>query len=125
LRCRNFSRIWDLLAEVATGILWALWHLPLFLMPGSSQDGSSLSVFVYLRTCWTIVVTLPVNKARGSVLVAILVHEAVNFVAFAVRYARTYVHVFWGVAAVIAIVSLQRPLIKLPWESEIPAPSDA
>ena len=29
------------LATVATGLIWAVWHLPLFFMPGSSQAGTS------------------------------------------------------------------------------------
>lgn len=111
------ERLGSLGGSITVGILWACWHLPLFLMPGSSQYGSSLGPYVYLLTCWTIVMALLVHKARGSVVPAILVHEAANFVAFAVRYPRIYVHLLWGVAAVLAILFLPRPLIKLPLKS--------
>ena len=44
--------------SLATGVSWALWHLPLFLMPGSSQYGHSVILFIYLLTCWTIVMII-------------------------------------------------------------------
>ncbi len=33
------------LATVTTGLIWAVWHLPLFFTPGSSQAGTSFLVF--------------------------------------------------------------------------------
>ena len=104
----------SLVGSITVGILWALWHLPLFFMPGTSQYGSSIIIYIYLIICWSIVISLLVNKARGSVLVAILVHETANFIAFTVNYPRSfYVFLFWGLAAVISIPFLPRPLIKL------------
>jgi hypothetical protein len=87
-------------------------------MPGSFQYGNSLIIYVYLITCWSIVMALLVNKAQGSVLVAILFHESANFIAFTIRYPQTYYVLFmWGVAAAIATVFLPRPLFKLQWKS--------
>jgi membrane protease YdiL (CAAX protease family) len=113
------ERLGSLGGNIVLGIAWALWHLPLFFMPGSSQYGSSLVQYVYLLTCWSIVIGLLVNRARGSVLVAILFHETVNFIAFTIHYPHTYVHIVWGVAALIAIVFLPKPLIKVPFKSAI------
>jgi membrane protease YdiL (CAAX protease family) len=113
------ERLGSLGGSVITGVLWALWHLPLFLMPGSSQYGSPIVPYVFFICCVTIIMALLVNKARGSVIVAILVHEAVNFVGFAVAYPRINTHLYWGAAALIAIAFLPRPLIRLPWRSEI------
>ena len=105
--------------SIVVGILWALWHLPLFFMPGSSQYGDALIPYVYLLTCWTIVIALFVGKARGSVLPAILLHGSANFVAFTIRYPHTFVDLFWGIAALIAAVFLPRPLITLGKNSEL------
>jgi membrane protease YdiL (CAAX protease family) len=105
------ERLGSLGGSIATGVFWALWHLPLFLMPGSSQYGSSLILFIYLATCWTIPMALFVGKSHGSVIPAILLHISVNFLAFAIRYPHTYVDLFYGIAAVIAAVFLPRPLI--------------
>jgi membrane protease YdiL (CAAX protease family) len=107
------ERLGSLGGSIVVGVLWALWHLPLFFIPGSSQYGDALIPYVYLLTCWTIVMALFVGKARGSVLPAILLHGAANFVAFTIRYPHTYVHLFWGIAALISAVFLPRPLIIL------------
>jgi membrane protease YdiL (CAAX protease family) len=104
--------------SIVVGVLWALWHLPLFLMPGSSQYGSSLGLYVFLLTCWSIVMALLVHKARGSVLVAILFHEAANFVAFTIRYPHRYVHLVWGVVALIAAAFLPKPRLRLPLKTD-------
>jgi membrane protease YdiL (CAAX protease family) len=113
------ERMGSLGGNLTVGVIWALWHLPLFFLPGSFQYGDSIISYVYLLTCWSIVMGLFVNKARGSVLVAILFHETANFIAFTIRYPGTY-HVFlmWGVAAAIAIVFLPQPLFRLPWKPE-------
>ena len=110
--------------SVVVGVLWALWHLPLFFMPGSSQYGDPLIPYVYLLTCWTIVMALFVGKARGSVLPAILLHGSANFVAFTVSYPHTYVNLFWGIAALIALGFLPRPLITLGKRTDLMKNSD-
>ncbi|MBN2282389.1 MAG: CPBP family intramembrane metalloprotease [Deltaproteobacteria bacterium] len=96
--------------SIATGVFWALWHLPLFLMPGSSQYGHSVILFIYLLTCWTIPMAVFVGKSRGSVIPAILFHGSVNFLAFAILYPYKYFYLFWGIAAIIGAVFLPRPL---------------
>lgn len=98
--------------SIIVGILWALWHLPLFFMPGSSQYGDSLILYIYLLTCWTIIMALFVSKAHGSVLPGILLHETANLVAFTINYPRKYMFLFWGITALIASAFLPKPLIK-------------
>ncbi len=104
---------------IVLGIVWALWHLPLFLMEGSFQYGHSLLIYVYLLTCWSIVMALLVAEARGSVLVAILFHESANFIAFTIHAPQRYYGlILWGVAAAVASVFLPRPLVRLPRKAE-------
>lgn len=98
--------------SIATGLFWALWHLPLFLMPGSSQYGHSVLLFIYLLICWTLPMALFVGKAQGSVIPAILFHVSVNFLAFAIYFPYRYFYVFWGITAIIAILFLPRPLVR-------------
>ena len=100
--------------SMAIGFIWALWHLPLFYMSGSKQYGDSIILYVYLLTCWSIIMTYLVYKAHGSVLVAILFHESINFIAFTIRYPGHYVHVVWGIAAFVTIFILPKPLLILP-----------
>ena len=98
--------------SIATGIFWALWHLPLFLMPGSSQYGHSVLLFLYLLICWTIPMSLFVTKARGSVIPAILFHVSVNFLAFAIYYPYRYFYIFWGITAIAVIPFFPRAQVR-------------
>jgi membrane protease YdiL (CAAX protease family) len=99
--------------NIVVGVLWALWHLPLFWLQGSYQYGDSILLFVLLLTCWSIVMGMLVNKCGGSILVAILFHESANFIAFTIRLPGSpYGYLVWVIAAVLAILWLPRPYFK-------------
>ena len=102
--------------NIAVGLLWALWHLPLFWLPGSYQYGDSILLFLLLLTCWSIVIGMLVSKSGGSILPAILLHEAANFIAFNFRYPGSYYgYLVWMLAAGLAVLGLPRPLWNWPW----------
>jgi len=104
--------------NIAVGVLWALWHLPLFWLRGSFQYGDSIILFVLLLTCWSIIMGLLVNKSGGSILVAILFHESANFIAFNFRYPGSYYGYFvWAMAAGLALAFLPRPYFRQPWKT--------
>jgi membrane protease YdiL (CAAX protease family) len=70
-----------LVGSLILGILWALWHLPLFLVPKwDTPHGSLLDIalFVGWAVAITIVFTWVFNNTKGSVLMAILAHGSVN-----------------------------------------------
>jgi hypothetical protein len=58
------------------GILWAGWHLPLFLV----QGWLNVPIWAYglLSVCLTVLMTWAVNLSRGSVIPAILMHAVFN-----------------------------------------------
>ena len=63
------------------GVLWALWHLPLFLIPTwDTPHGSPLDValFVVLAVGIAVVLTWVFNNTKGSVLMTILAHGSFN-----------------------------------------------
>jgi uncharacterized protein len=63
------------------GVLWALWHLPLFLIPAwDTPHGSPLDValFVVLPIGIAVVLTCVFNNTKGSVLMTILAHGSFN-----------------------------------------------
>jgi len=60
------------------GLAWAAWHLPLFLLPGTAQYGTSLPLFAVSVVSWSFVMTFLVLRARGSIVPALLFHASAN-----------------------------------------------
>jgi membrane protease YdiL (CAAX protease family) len=66
------------MASLILGVLWGLWHLPTFLVPGTPQYGLPLSAFVLLTVEYSILMTWVYLHTKGSVLIATLFHGAIN-----------------------------------------------
>jgi CAAX protease family protein len=70
-----------LIGSLILGTLWALWHLPLFLITKwDTPHGSFLDVALFVVWCvsLTLVFTWVFNNTKGSVLLTILAHGSVN-----------------------------------------------
>jgi uncharacterized protein len=65
-------------ASLILGVLWGLWHLPTFLVPGTPQYGLPLTAFVLLTIEYSILMTWVFLHTLGSVLIATLFHGAIN-----------------------------------------------
>jgi uncharacterized protein len=106
-----------LLASLILGILWALWHLPEFLVPSwtAAMGGGSIvdiTLFTITAVTFTVVITWVFNNTRASLLLAILVHASIDtfggtlaaiFPAKAVTSAFPYM-IGFGVVALVLIV---------------------
>jgi len=106
-----------LLASLILGVLWALWHLPEFLIPSwaaSSGGGGVLGITLFTITAitFTIVITWVFNNTRASLLLAILVHASIDTFTYplgAIFPAKALASAFpeiigFGVVAVVLIV---------------------
>ncbi len=69
-----------LVASVIVGLLWGLWHLPVFWIPDSIQYGISIPFFVVASVGYGILYAWIYNSTGGSVLLVCLVHAADNLV---------------------------------------------
>ncbi len=68
-----------LTSSVILGVIWSLFHLPLFFtLTGSSQSGTSIIGFLISTVSMTVIFTWMYNHTRGSVLLAYLLHGAIN-----------------------------------------------
>jgi uncharacterized protein len=72
-----------LVGTLILGLLWALWHLPEFLVPAWAEwsGGSSFLAiikFVVIAIAFAIVTTWVFNNTKGSVFMAILVHASID-----------------------------------------------
>jgi len=84
----NLQRKWGpMVASIVIGIVWALWHLPLFFQPDTihAQIGVKfLPVYILGEIVLAIIITWVYNKAGSSLLVGgIILHNADNFWATA------------------------------------------
>src|SRR5215203_4069092 len=67
-----------LLGSLILGVLWGLWHLPLFWTPWNVLTVFNVVGYVLTTTCLAIMYTWVFNNTKGSVLMAILIHASFN-----------------------------------------------
>jgi hypothetical protein len=65
-------------ASVVLGVIWALWHLPLFFLPGSGSDGQSFPIYLLHVTALSAAMSWLYWKTEGSLLLVMLMHSSVN-----------------------------------------------
>lgn len=118
-----------LTASLILGVLWGLWHLPTFVVPGTPQYGLPWTAFVLLTIEYSILMTWVFLHTLGSVLIATLFHGALNLsqgiflgtVEGATRY--WLLCIVYGVAALIAAIALARSASRksqAPTRSQVP-----
>ena len=68
-------------SSLVLGTLWGLWHLPMFFVAGTSQSKMPFLPFMLWVIALSILFTWVYNGTGGSLLLAVLAHGAINFVA--------------------------------------------
>src|SRR5215211_4351650 len=80
-----------LLGTLILGVLWAGWHLPLFLTDWGRENGgtnpSNILSFVLFCLLFSVVITWVFNKTRGSLPLVLLVHVSNNNFASVLLFA--------------------------------------
>jgi len=98
-----------LVSSLIVGLIWGIWHIPLFLTKGTIQDawrteaGLIGPILGYTLFCiaWSIQYTWVFNNTKGSVLLAAVVHGAGN--AWIGDYIDVYRGHFYGVVAFMVV----------------------
>jgi membrane protease YdiL (CAAX protease family) len=67
-----------LVSSVILGVIWVLWHLPLFFNPATSYSNTPFWVFFVFLLPFPIVYTWIFNSTGGSVLMAMILHAVTN-----------------------------------------------
>ncbi len=65
-------------ASLVLGLVWMVWHLPLFFVPGLDNYGQSFPAFVAGGVALSVAMAWLYAKTNGSLLLAMLMHSAVN-----------------------------------------------
>jgi membrane protease YdiL (CAAX protease family) len=73
------SRMGPLRGSVILGVLWALWHFPLFWSGvWTPLSIPNMIMFIVMITALTIIMSWVFNHARGSILITMLMHASFN-----------------------------------------------
>jgi uncharacterized protein len=67
-----------LISSLIVGVLWALWHLPLFFNPATGYYITPFWVFLVFLLPFAILYTWIFNSTGGSVLMVMILHAVVN-----------------------------------------------
>lgn len=69
-----------LVATLILGVLWAGWHVPLFLTPwfGPNAGAETIALFFVVALEMSVLITLVYNKGRQSVPLVMLLHCSIN-----------------------------------------------
>jgi membrane protease YdiL (CAAX protease family) len=65
-------------ASLLLGIVWAVWHLPLFFVPGVDNYGQSFVIFALQVTAVSVPMAWLYARTDGSLLLVMLMHGASN-----------------------------------------------
>ena len=68
---RKFPPIW---ASLILGVVWGVWHFPVFLLSGTQQSNWSFAPFFVGCIAISVIVTVLFNASRGSLFLAALFH---------------------------------------------------
>ena len=70
-----------LISSIVLGTVWCFWHLPLFLLAGTSQSEMPFPAYLACVVALSVLITCLYNGAGGSLVIAVLAHAAFNFTA--------------------------------------------
>jgi membrane protease YdiL (CAAX protease family) len=103
------------IASLLVGVIWALWHLPLFLMPHTDTSGQSFPLYLLHVVALSVTLSWVYWRTGRSLFVVMLMHAAINnlggIVSAAVpgadrAFALTGSYVGWGAAGYAWVIAL-------------------
>ncbi len=110
-------RLSPVTAAVVLGVVWSLWHLPLFLTDGSFQHGIPFAGFVLSTVAMSITTSWLFNATRGSVLLAAILHGVADVTIAYSGVMSSGPTLFWVFVAVQCLVAVA----LIPTLGRIPA----
>lgn len=87
-------------ASLVVGVLWALWHLPLFAIAGSFQSGLPMAGFFVLTVATAVVLGWLSERTRGSVPVCAVYHGVIDLTFATTGVLSAAPATFWTVVAI-------------------------
>jgi uncharacterized protein len=101
----------SLSASLVLGLLWGVWHIPLWLTKGHAMQQSFLGWSILSLVATSVLFTWVYNHTRGSLFIALLFHSSIAvcglFLASAEAHPLIEVALNWGMA--LLVISLSGP----------------
>jgi len=66
-------------ASLGLGLVWGVWHLPLFFIEGTAQAHIPPALFLLSVVAMSVVFAWLFNRTAGSVMAVLVLHTAINF----------------------------------------------
>jgi uncharacterized protein len=115
---RLLDRTGPLPASLFLGVMWAVWHLPLFWTVGNQNYGESFLVMLVELPAMSVLYTWVFQHTAGSALIAILLHASVSWwYLFTLSAAEADLHVL----VVVLLKWLLAATVALSWLRQVPA----
>lgn len=73
------QRFNSFLSSLIVGVIWALWHLPLWLLPGFGWDAIPYWSFALGAISTSVLMTWVLNNTGGSLLMVSIIHLMMNY----------------------------------------------
>ena len=75
---RLAARMGLVAASLVVGAIWAVWHLPLFFVPGADTNGQSFPLYMAQVIAYSVVLAWLYWRTGGSLLLPMMLHAAFN-----------------------------------------------
>lgn len=84
------GRVNLLFSSLIIGIIWGLWHLPVWLMPDETHTMGIFNylLFIFDVTFSSILFTWLYKNTNGSIFIAVMFHTMINFTSFLIVLSR-------------------------------------
>lgn len=104
---RRFAPFW---AGLILGVIWAVWHIPSFLIGGTPQSAWDFGPYFLGMVAICMILTPLFNAARGSLLIAYLFHFIVNCPVW--PDAQPWDTLFFVIAAAVIVVLNRKTMFQ-------------
>lgn len=123
-----------LVSSLILGVIWCCWHIPLFFVPGSSQQGIPFPIYLMLVVTLSIYFTWLYNNTGGSLVICVLAHFCFNlsggFIAGTLGLLPPMVlYIVAGITLVLAVIGIvlyfggktlsRKPAEELPYQPSV------
>ena len=97
-----------LTTSLVLGVVWAIWHAPLFVIPGTTQTDLPAVPYFLVGLALAVLFTWIYNSTRGSLLLAVLLHGSFNAWLGSIVLLRDGIDsfTFWAVVMIVYLIAL-------------------